>query len=169
MLIVKAERIDFGILPQDICGIIPKNIPIKRINPILARQFLPLPRPVLTHKYKQGHLLLICGSRRYAGGSILTGLGARSSGVGMLSIAVPESLKPLLVSQLPDALIIECPETKTGAIAQLPPLAMAFDNYDVIACGPGLTLEAKFVVEQVLKAPCPLVLDADGLNILATK
>jgi NAD(P)H-hydrate epimerase len=124
-------------------------------------------RPLLTHKYKQGHLLLICGSRRYAGSSILTGLGARGSGVGMLSIAIPESLKPLLVSQLPDALIIDCPETETGTIAQLPPLATAFDNYDVIACGPGLTLEATSVIEQVLTAPCPLVLDADGLNILA--
>lgn len=163
----KAERIDFGIPPEDIWAILPKPAPIKQLTLTLARQFLPLCRPLLTHKYKQGHLLLICGSRRYAGGSILTGLGARSSGVGMLSIAIPESLKPLLVSQLPDALIIECPETETGTIAQLPPLATAFENYDVIACGPGLTLEATSVVEQVLTAPCPLVLDADGLNILA--
>ncbi|MGP0128035.1 MAG: NAD(P)H-hydrate dehydratase [cyanobacterium endosymbiont of Rhopalodia musculus] len=163
----KAERIDFGIPPQDVWAILPKPAPIKQLTLTLARQFLPLRRPLLTHKYKQGHLLLICGSRRYAGGSILTGLGARSSGVGMLSIAIPESLKPLLVSQLPDALIIECPETETGTIARLPPLATAFDNYDVIACGPGLTLEATSVVEQVLTASCPLVLDADGLNILA--
>ncbi len=163
----EAERIDFGISPQDVWEILPQPVPRQQLTPTLAQQFLPLPRPLLTHKYKQGHLLLICGSRRYAGGSILTGLGARSSGVGMLSIAVPESLKPLLVSQLPDALIIECPETETGAIAQLPPLATAFDNYDVIACGPGLTSEVTSVVEQVLTASCPLVLDADGLNILA--
>ena len=163
----EAERIDFGIPPQDIWEILPQPAPIKQLTLTLAQQFLPLRRSLLTHKYKQGHLLLICGSRRYAGGGILTGLGARSSGVGMLSIAVPESLKPLLVSQLPDALIIECPETETGTIAELPPLATAFDNYDVIACGPGLTLEATSVVEQVLTASCPLVLDADGLNILA--
>jgi NAD(P)H-hydrate epimerase len=132
-----------------------------------ARQCLPLPRPVVTHKYKQGHLLVIAGSNRYAGGVILTALGARGSGVGMLSVAVPESLKPILVNHLPEALIIGCPETEGGAIAQLPPLAADFSNFDVIACGPGLTVEAKPVLEKVLTAQCPLVLDADGLNILA--
>jgi NAD(P)H-hydrate epimerase len=84
----------------------------------------------------------------------------------MLSIAVPETLKPLLVSQLPEALIIGCPETNEGAIAQLPEV-VDLSNYSAIACGPGLTLEAKPVVQGVLEAECPLVLDADGLNSLA--
>ena len=111
--------------------------------------------------------MIICGSRRYAGGTILTGLGARSSGVGMLSIAVPESIKPLLVSHLPEALIIECPENKSGAIAGLNPIASDFSKYDVVACGPGLTTDVTSIVEQVLQAECPLILDADALNILA--
>ena len=85
----------------------------------------------------------------------------------MLSIAVPQSLKPLLVSHLPEALIIDCPETETGAIAELPDLASNFGNYTVIAAGPGLTLEALPVIEKVLTAPVPLILDADGLNGLA--
>ena len=97
-----SERIDFGIPTQFVWEILPQPAPLQILNKTLAKQFLPLPRPLVTHKYQQGHLLLICGSRRYAGGSILTGLGARSSGIGMLSIAVPESLKPLLVSHLPE-------------------------------------------------------------------
>ncbi|ACK64192.1 carbohydrate kinase, YjeF related protein [Rippkaea orientalis PCC 8801] len=161
------ERINFGIPPKDVWAIVAKPAPLQILTPTLARGFLPLPRPLVTHKYQQGHLLLICGSRRYAGGSILTGLGARSSGVGMLSIAVPESLKSLLVSHLPDALIIDCPETENGAIAELPPLAADFNNYDIIGCGPGLTQEVTSVVEKVLKANCPVILDADALNILA--
>ncbi|MGK7878216.1 MAG: NAD(P)H-hydrate dehydratase [Xenococcaceae cyanobacterium] len=161
------ERIDFGIPPMDVWSIISDPPPIQQMNKNVAQHYIPLPRPLVTHKYKQGHLLVICGSRRYAGGAILTGLGARASGVGMLSIAVPESLKPLLVSHLPEALIIDCPETETGAIAQLPPLASDLSRYSVIACGPGLTLDAQSVVQVVLKAECPLVLDADGLNILA--
>jgi NAD(P)H-hydrate epimerase len=84
----------------------------------------------------------------------------------MLSIAVPETLKPLLVSQLPEALIIGCPETNEGAIAQLPDV-VDLSDYSAIACGPGLTLEAKPVVQGVLEAECPLVLDADALNSLA--
>jgi hydroxyethylthiazole kinase-like uncharacterized protein yjeF len=161
------ERIDFGIPPLDVWSVLSESPPLQKMSPIMARQYLPLPRPLVTHKYKQGHLLILCGSRRYAGGAILTGLGARASGVGMLSIAVPTSLKPLLVSHLPEALIVDCPETETGAIADLPIPASDFSHYSAIACGPGLTLDARSVVETVLKAGCPLVLDADGLNIVA--
>lgn len=158
-----AERIDFGIPPQDVWAILGESPPIQQITPSVARSFLPLPRPLVTHKYKQGHLLLVCGSSRYAGGAILAGLGARSSGVGMLSIAVPQSLKSILTSHLPEALIIGCPETETGAIAELPTL----EQYNIIACGPGLTTDAQSVVKQVLQSEQPIILDADGLNILA--
>jgi ADP-dependent NAD(P)H-hydrate dehydratase / NAD(P)H-hydrate epimerase len=162
----KTERIDFGIPPQEAQAVLSQTASLQQMTAECVKEYLPLPRPAVTHKYQQGHLLLICGSRRYAGGAILTGLGARASGVGMLSIAVPASLKPILVGHLPDALVIDCPETPSGAIAQLPPQAADFSQYKAIACGPGLTKEAEFVVKAVLQAPCPIVLDADGLNIL---
>ena len=133
----------------------------------LALSFLPLPRAAVTYKYRQGHLLLICGSRRYAGAAILTALGARASGVGMLSVAVPESLKSLLIDRLPDALIVDCPENKSGAIASLPLALQDLQQFDFVACGPGLTTDAPSVVQKVIQAECPLLLDADGLNILA--
>ncbi len=163
----KAQLIDFDIPIVDIHAVLgdPK---IKRITKEFAESLLPLHRPLVTHKYQQGHLLLICGSARYAGGAILTGLGARASGVGMLSIAVPQSLKSLLVAQLPEALIIGCPETELGAIAELKlPAKTNLDSFDGIACGPGLTLEATPIIQEVLQSNCPLILDADGLNILA--
>ena len=162
-----SERIDFGILPQHIWSVLSPPAPVKQITSEVAGQFLPLPRNVATHKYLQGHLLLICGSLRYAGAAILTALGARASGVGMLSIAVPESLKTLVVSHLPEALIIGCPENKEGAFASLPFSVSDLQQFDAIACGPGLTKDAKSVVEKVLSAECPVVLDADGLNILS--
>lgn len=162
-----SERIDFGLLRHHIWSVLPKPVPIKQITSTIALKFLPLPRPVVTYKYHQGHLLLICGSHRYAGAAILTALGARASGVGMLSVAVPESLKTLLVSHLPEALIIDCPENKEGAIASLPFSGTDLSQFDAVACGPGLTTNAKSVVEKVLQADCPLILDADGLNILA--
>ncbi len=163
----KAERIDFGISPMDAWSILSKSATIQKINKKIAENFLPLPRPLITHKYKQGHLLLICGSRRYAGAAILTGLGARASGVGMLSLAVPQSLKLLLVNHLPEVLIVDCPETETGAIAKLSPLACDLSDYDIIACGPGLTLDTPGIVEGILPAECPILLDADGLSCLA--
>ncbi|MBF2063688.1 MAG: NAD(P)H-hydrate dehydratase [Calothrix sp. C42_A2020_038] len=165
----KAELIDFDIPRADVEAVLGETRQLHRITRQTALSRLPLPRSAVTHKYKEGHLLLICGSRRYAGGAILTGLGARASGVGMLSIAVPEYLKPLLVAQLPDALIIGCPETETGGIAELKlPKNTSLDSFSTIAIGPGITTDAVPVVEQVLESTDPLVIDADGLNILAT-
>ncbi|TVP54978.1 MAG: NAD(P)H-hydrate dehydratase [Nodularia sp. (in: Bacteria)] len=164
----KAKLIDFDIPGADVQAVLGDAPRIKRITPATALSTLPLPRPPVTHKYKEGHLLLICGSRRYAGGAVLTALGARASGVGMLSIAVPESLKPLLVSHLPEALIIGCPETETGAIAHLQlPEKTDLSAFSAIACGPGLTLDATPIVQEVISSQSSLVLDADGLNSLA--
>jgi len=162
----EAELIDFGIPMMDVWSIVGEPPGMQRMTRAAVKDLLPLPRPAVTHKYQQGHLLLICGSRKYSGGAILTGLGGRASGVGMLSIAVPKSLKDLLVSHLPEALIIGCPETPEGAIAHLPE-AVDLSKYSAIACGPGLTIEARLVVQAVLEAECPLILDADGLNALA--
>lgn len=157
-----AELIDFGLPLADVQAV----AAVQRITAESAIAALPLPRPATTHKYKQGHLLLVCGSRQYMGAAILAGLAAKASGVGMLSIAVPETLQALLVSQLPDALILGCPETETGAIARLPE-SIELSKYDAIACGPGLTLQARAVVRQVLESPCALILDADALNCVA--
>jgi ADP-dependent NAD(P)H-hydrate dehydratase / NAD(P)H-hydrate epimerase len=161
----EAELIDFDLTLTDITEVLGTTPKVTRFTRNLALSHLPLHRPPVTHKYRQGHLLLICGSRQYAGGAILTGLGARSSGVGMLSIAVPESLKSILTAQLPEALIIGCPESEIGAIANLPEIDL--NKYSAIACGPGITQAAISVVESVLTAQNPLIIDADGLNILA--
>lgn len=163
----QSTRIDFGLLRHHIWSVLPQPVIVKQITKAIALGFLPLPRPAITYKYRQGHLLLICGSRTYAGAAILSALGARSSGVGMLSVAVPESLKPLLSSHLPEALIVGCPENKEGAIASLPFSANDLSQFDVVACGPGLTSNAESVVIKVLQSECSLILDADGLNILA--
>ena len=161
----KVQRVDFGIPPIVVQEVMAAYPSVQRLTEAIAQATLPLPRSLLTHKYQQGHLLLICGSARYAGSAILTALGARSSGVGMLSVAVPASLKPLLVSHLPEALVIACPETAAGAISALP--ALDLSSYSVIAAGPGLTREVQPLILDLLYSPTPLVLDADALNCLA--
>ncbi len=161
-----AELIDFDIPLPDIRAIVGTVPRFRRLTAAESIAPLPLSRPPNTHKYKQGHLLSICGSRQYTGAALLAGLGARATGVGMLSVAVPESLKLWLSAQLPEALILGCPETATGAIGQLPP-QIDLGIYNAIACGPGLTPEASAAIEGVWNARCPLILDADGLNILA--
>ncbi|MDB9515053.1 NAD(P)H-hydrate dehydratase [Kamptonema animale CS-326] len=162
----KAELIDFDIPIADITAVLGESLAVKRIVKASAIAHLPLPRRPDSHKYTNGHLLIVAGSRRYSGAAILAALGARASGVGMLSIAVPESLKLLVAAQLPEALVIGCPETTDGAIRELP-VGLDFATYDAIAVGPGLTSEAALIVKSILESDRPLILDADGLNILA--
>ncbi|WP_261264521.1 NAD(P)H-hydrate dehydratase [Laspinema olomoucense] len=162
----KAELIDFDIPLADIQAVLGDRHPIHRITSTVAIAHLPLPRPQLTHKYKEGHLLAICGSQRYMGAALLCGLGAKASGVGMLTIAVPNSLKPYMSQQLADALVVGCPETASGAIAHLPD-SIDLSSFGAIACGCGLTLDGMGVVQAVLESDRPLILDADGLNALA--
>ncbi|NEQ29920.1 MAG: NAD(P)H-hydrate dehydratase [Leptolyngbya sp. SIO4C5] len=158
--------IDFDIPLADIRAVLGKNPQVQRLLQAEAIARLPLPRPAASHKYKAGHLLLICGSRRYQGAAILSGLGAKASGVGMLSIAVPETLRATMVATHPEALIIGCPETEGGAIAQLPD-NIELSSFQAVAIGPGLTREAQPLVETCLESDRPLLLDADGLNCLA--
>lgn len=162
------ELIDFDIPLANIELVLNKSPRIMRFTSALGLASIPISKPLVTHKYQQGNLLLICGSQRYAGAAVLAGLGARASGVGMLSIAVPESLKTLLLYHLPEALIIGCPETSTGAISNLSTLGENWQNhYSAIACGCGLSLEGGDILPAILEVNCPLLLDADGLNLLA--
>ncbi|MGD1861266.1 MAG: NAD(P)H-hydrate dehydratase [Leptolyngbyaceae cyanobacterium] len=127
---------------------------------------LPLPRSPVAHKYTAGHLLLVAGSRQYGGAALLAGQGALASGVGMLTLVVPESLRLMVLAQLPEALVIGTSETSSGAIAALPE-SLEWPTYDAVACGPGLTLAAAPVVTAILRCDRPVVFDADALNILA--
>jgi ADP-dependent NAD(P)H-hydrate dehydratase / NAD(P)H-hydrate epimerase len=161
----RTELIDFDIPLTDIDRVLGAQPKLTRMTTARAFANLPLHRSPVTHKYHQGHLLLIVGSEQYSGAAILSALGARATGVGMLSIAVPKSLKPLLLNYLPEALIISCPETDTGTIKSLPELD--FTKYQAIACGCGLTERPSKIVKQIIAANCPIVLDADALNIIA--
>ena len=162
----QSHLIDFDIPPQAIAAGLETLPPVQRATLATIRAKLPLPRPPATHKYRVGHLLLVAGSRPYAGAALLTALGARASGVGMLTLAVPESLRLMVVAQIPEALVLGCPETDSGAIARLPD-NLDLSRYDAIACGPGLSRQAMAAVEAVLDSAAPLLLDADGLNLLS--
>jgi ADP-dependent NAD(P)H-hydrate dehydratase / NAD(P)H-hydrate epimerase len=146
------------------------KLPIQNKSEKSLEKLLPIARSIAAHKYQIGHLLLIVGSQTYAGAALLAAIGAKASGVGMLTIAVPNSLRMTILAQVPDALVIGCPETESGAIAQLPELEMR--KYQAIAWGCGLSLDfgrmdSSAIVDCILNAFCPLVIDADGLTILA--
>jgi ADP-dependent NAD(P)H-hydrate dehydratase / NAD(P)H-hydrate epimerase len=162
----QAELIDFGLPIADITAVLGSDPQYQRMTADRVWNYLRQPRSPLTHKYQQGHLLLVVGSRQYGGAAILAALGAQATGVGMLSIAVPASLRDLVLQRVPEAIVIACPETPSGAIQSLPELDGS--RYQAIAIGCGLTVEPVAVVSQILALDRLLVLDADALNIVAT-
>ena len=154
-------------IPSHTMATVLKDPPrLQRLTSSSAIACLPLPRSPIAHKYKAGHTLLIAGSHRYTGAVLLASKGAIASGVGMLTVVVPASLKFIIASQLPEAIILAAPETNEGIIAELPD-SIVLSDYDVIACGPGLTTQVDQVMMSVMACDCPIVLDADALNWLA--
>jgi NAD(P)H-hydrate epimerase len=161
-----ATRLEFGIPVADVQAVLGESHGLQRVTLSNIRNWLPRITVPTVHKYQRGSLLLVAGSRQYAGAAILCALGAKASGVGMLTVAVPASIHGLLVARLPDAVILACSETDEGILAELPS-NLNLDRYDVIALGPGLTQQADALVDQLLTVTLPLILDADGLNCLA--
>jgi len=135
------------------------------------RDLLPA-RPTDTHKYEVGCLLTVAGSRAYAGAAQLTGLGALRSGVGLLTMLVPEGLETALRTALPEAILRVLPATETGTLAPI----MVQDEDDLLwkktalAVGPGLGSNRDtdgWVCRLTERCALPLVLDADGLSAFA--
>lgn len=128
-----------------------------------------------SYKNKRGHALLIAGSSNYAGAGVLAGNAAIVSGVGLVTIATPESAQNSIASRvLPEVMTRRLPETESGAAA-----VEAFDeinefiekSIDAVLVGSGLSSSdestRRLVEKLVEERRTPVVIDADGLNALA--
>lgn len=119
-----------------------------------------------------GKVLLIAGSAGMCGAAYLSALAAYRCGAGLVKIlTVPEN-RPILLSQLPEAIVTvydpRWTETNPDRLEAL--IQDQCDWADVIVMGPGLGQEpyVEKLVETVLsRAYVPMVLDADGLNTVA--
>jgi ADP-dependent NAD(P)H-hydrate dehydratase / NAD(P)H-hydrate epimerase len=134
---------------------------------------LQLPaRPRDAHKGLFGNLLIVAGSRGMSGAARLMGLAALRSGVGLVKVACPESIRFEVAAFRPEVMTIALPETAAGAIAAnaLDTLKSYIEWADVIAIGPGLGTDeetAKFLTALFNFAKLPYVIDADALNLIA--
>jgi NAD(P)H-hydrate epimerase len=127
-----------------------------------------------THKGTYGHLLAIAGSRGKSGAAVLLGLAALRSGVGLMTVAVPRGSLPTVACGRAEIMTEALAETAAGNVARgavARALRLAADR-DALAIGPGLgtSPDTRQAVLSVLsKRPCPAVVDADALNILAAE
>jgi ADP-dependent NAD(P)H-hydrate dehydratase / NAD(P)H-hydrate epimerase len=145
---------------------------------VRARTFLTEPadvatvlpeRPVDTHKRAAGVLVVVAGSRGMTGAVRLIAEGAGRVGAGLIQVAVPAGILPIVQTELVEATFVPLPETDAGTVAAaaIDPLLERLEGADALAIGPGLSTDeetAGLVRELVGVCPVPLVLDADGLN-----
>lgn len=128
-------------------------------------------REVDTHKGDFGRILLLCGSRGYTGAAYLATMGALRSGAGLVFLSVPESIYGIEAVKLNEAIVFPLPDD-SGMLSALaiPEILERLPNMDAVLVGPGLgQSDGMFqVVKAVLEnAACPVVLDADGINVIA--
>ena len=131
-----------------------------------------LPDPAAdASKFDRGRLLVVAGSRAYAGAAVLVARGAQRAGAGYVRMAVPDPVRPDRPGGGAGGRDRGAARRPTGrsrprACDRLLELAAAAD---AVVCGPGLSRDEGItaVVEALLGTDRPLLLDADALNALA--
>lgn len=143
-------------------------VPLELATAALARDLLP-ERPVDGHKGTFGKVLIAAGSAHYWGAPLLCGRAAYRSGSGLVAVAVPRAIRPVVAGQLPEATYPPVPDEDNWGAAGAAFLLDHLHGYDALLFGPGLGQAPEFV-ERLLGAAAdlpPLIVDADGLNTLA--
>jgi len=125
-----------------------------------------------SNKGTYGKVLVVAGSRGMTGAASLTGLSALRSGAGLVYMAAPLSLVPIFAGTLIEAVAIPFEDGNKGCLGResIPGILKQLENVDVAAVGPGLSAgdEIAEVVYNIVKnSQVPIVLDADGINVLA--
>ena len=128
-------------------------------------------RDLWGHKGSFGKILLLCGSRGFTGAAYLAAMGALRSGAGLTFLGVPESIYAIEAVKLNEPVVFPLPD-KEGKLSReaIPKILNRLQNMDavLIGCGLGQSEDTFEVVKAVLQnAACPVVLDADGINVLA--
>jgi hydroxyethylthiazole kinase-like uncharacterized protein yjeF len=125
-----------------------------------------------SHKRASGVVLVVAGSRTMAGAAVLAASSAYRAGAGLVTLAVPEGILPVVESAITESTFLPLPETSAGTVSReaWPVLQDRMEGVDAAAVGPGLSTDpdtAEMVRRLVAESPVPLVLDADGLNAFA--
>ncbi len=130
------------------------------------------PRKLNAHKGNFGRVLVVGGSRGMIGAVSLAANAALRGGAGLVTFAAPATVQPFIATLCPCAtsLPLDCDDKGELVPSALSQLAKASENCDVMAVGPGMstTPAARNLLAAALDRPRPLVIDADGLNNLAT-
>jgi hydroxyethylthiazole kinase-like uncharacterized protein yjeF len=165
----KIEVLDIGI-PADITVEIESEL----IDGRRAAQVIPRRRHN-AHKGTAGKLLVVAGSGMYPGAAALSSAAAARSGAGLVTLAISRSLVNAVVPFIPEATYLPLDEMKPWIVTgeAVKTIAETVEGYSalLVGCGISQTWEAgellRLLIDGARKNCKPLLLDADGLNILA--
>ncbi|CAN5600989.1 hypothetical protein BH11PLA2_BH11PLA2_20580 [soil metagenome] len=129
------------------------------------------PRSADGHKGTYGRVLVVAGSRGFSGAAVLTGMAALKCGAGLVAVACPETIQDTVAAGFPCYTTIGLPANEQGQLSNrtADALASIVPKWDIIAIGPGLSTSdgVALTVRSLLKQfDKPMVIDADGLNVL---
>src|ERR1700722_1045409 len=125
------------------------------------------------HKGLYGNILIVAGSLGKSGAAVMSGSAALWAGAGLVTVATPDVVLPIVAAAHPEYMTELLAATKDGTIARSnlgARFAAIAKGRTVIAMGPGLGQDEEtqeFVRSVVKTSELPMVLDADGLNAFA--
>jgi NAD(P)H-hydrate epimerase len=164
-----------------VCGIgTPRELldddPTLRLYWMEAGEFrsIPMVRKPDAHKGSFGHALIVAGSVGKSGAAVLCGRGALRAGAGLVTVATPADVLPIVAAGMPEMMTAPLLATEEGT-ASLHNLdyelfRQATRDKSVVAMGPGLSMNhetQEFIRAILRKLSVPVILDADGLNAFA--
>lgn len=165
------EIAEVGFAPAAIADIAPRG----RLIEAADAASLLKPRSADSHKGSYGHPLVIAGSRGKSGAAILAARGALRAGAGLVTAAIPESIAAIVAIGQPELMTAPMPAHEGHFAAPL-----TIDELKVIAAGktalivgPGIGVSdatrelVAWLVREGAQPGRPLLIDADGLNVIA--
>jgi len=130
------------------------------------------PRSPYIHKGGAGHVAVLSGSRGKTGAATLICEAAGRVGAGLVTLFVPESLNSILEMKLTEAMTFPIAETEEQTPSESASHAIVdfLKDSHVLAAGPGISTHpstAALLLSLLPRLPCPAVLDADALTLVA--
>ena len=116
-------------------------------------------RDIFSNKGDYGHALIIAGRKGSMGAAVIAAKAAIRSGVGLLTVSVPVDERLIMQTTVPEAML----DTREEKQQQI-------EKFSAIGIGPGLGTDSaseELLIKALTQFNKPLVLDADGLNIIS--
>lgn len=129
-----------------------------------------VPRSPDSHKGTHGTIAIVTGSSQMAGAALMAAHGAVRSGAGKVFLRVPGATSPYCIGVQPEIMVRGVGTGDHFTAADADEIIAESKNWSVLAMGPGLGRDAEtkeFLLKVLAAVTCPVVLDADALNLLA--